>query len=245
MIAVTGDISKEQAIAKIQQYFGSWDESMKHYSIPPTPAKQKGHIYFLSKEIPQSIIISAQLAPGKKNPDAYPFEVLDFILGSGGFKSRIFQQIRNNLGLAYSTGSFYTKLSEYGVFGAYAITKSETTAKVLSNIQAIIMDTKTNVVDKKELEGAIKSINNNFIFSFLSAEQIAHQQLMMEYDNLPEDYLENYRDRIAKVHTEDLMRVANKYLSADGAVILVVGNENAYDQLVSSFRAVSRIKDSL
>jgi predicted Zn-dependent peptidase len=131
------------------------------------------------------------------------------------------------------------------VFGAYAITKSETTAKVLSNIQAIIMDTKTNVVDKKELEGAIKSINNNFIFSFLSAEQIAHQQLMMEYDNLPEDYLENYRDRIAKVHTEDLMRVANKYLSADGAVILVVGNENAYDQLVSSFRAVSRIKDSL
>jgi len=245
MIAVSGDISSEQAIMKIKKYFGSWDESIKHYTIPPIPAKQKGHIYFLSKDIPQSIIISAQLAPGKKNHDTYAFEILDFILGSGGFKSRIFQQIRNNLGLAYSTGSFYTKLSGYGVFGAYAITKSETTANVLSNIQTIIRDVKTTVIDKKDLEAAIKSINNNFIFSFHSAEQIALQQLMMEYDNLPGDYLATYRDRIAKVRAEDLMQIANKYLSPDEAVILVVGNENAYNQMVSSFGTVSRIEGSL
>lgn len=245
MIAVTGDISKEQAIVKIKKYFESWNEPIKHFTLPPIPVKQKRHIYFLSKDIPQSIIISAQLAPGKKNSDTYAFEILDFILGSGGFKSRIFQQIRNNLGLAYTTGSFYTKLSGYGVFGAYAMTKSETTAKVLSNIQAIISDVKTKVIDKKDLEAAIKSINNNFIFSFHSAEQIALQQLMMEYDNLPYDYLANYRDRIAKVRAEDLMRVAQKYLSPDEAVILVVGNENAYNQLVSSFETVSRIEGSL
>jgi len=245
MIAMTGDISKEQATLKIKKYFGSWNETIKPFSIPPIPAKQKGHIYFLFKDIPQSIIISAQLGPGKKNPDVYAFEILDFILGSGGFKSRIFQQIRNNLGLAYTTGSFYTKLSGYGVFGAYAMTKSETTASVLSNIQAIIRDVRTNLIDKKECEGAIKSINNNFIFSFRSAEQIAFQQLMMEYDDLPADYLENYRDRIAKVYAQDLMRVAHKYLSPDDAVILVVGNENAYNQLVSSFGTVSRIKGSL
>ena len=245
MIAVTGDISKDQAIIKIKKYLGSWNESVKHYSIPPIPAKQKGHIYFLSKDVPQSTIISAQFAPGKNNSDTYPFEVLDFILGSGGFKSRIFQQIRNNLGLAYSTGSFYTRISGYGVFGAYAMTKSETTAKVLSNIQAIIKDAKKNVIDNKELEGAIKSINNNFIFSFHSAEQIAHQQLMVEYDSLPGDYLATYREKIAAVQAEDLMRVANKYLSPDEAVILVVGNENAYNQLVFSFRTVSRIEGSL
>lgn len=245
MIAVTGDISSEQALMKVKKYFGSWDKSIQRVSYPPIPAKQKGHIYFLSKDIPQSVIIAAQLAPGKKNPDAYAFELLDFVLGSGGFKSRIFQQIRNNLGLAYSTGSFYTKLSEYGVFGAYAMTKSETTADVLSHIHALIKEVKTTVIDKKELEGAIKSILNNFIFSFHSAEQIAIQQLMLEYDDMPRDYLAQYRDRIAHVRTEDLIRVANKYLSRDEAVILVVGNENAYNQLVSSFKTVSRIEGSL
>ena len=245
MIAVSGDISTEQAIIKIKKYFGSWNKSVQHFAQPPIPAKQKGHIYFLSKDVPQSVIITAQLAPGKKNPDTYAFEVLDFILGSGGFKSRIFQQIRNNLGLAYSTGSFYTKLSGYGVFGAYAMTKSETTANVLSHIQSLIRDMKTTVIDNKEFESAIKSIHNNFIFSFHSAEQIALQQLMMEYDDLPGDYLAQYRDRIGKVRTEDLMEVANKYLSSDDAIILVVGNETAYNHLVSSFKNVSRIEGSL
>ena len=245
MIAVSGNITKDQVVMKIKKYLGTWNESVKQYTIPTTPVKHKGSIYFLLKDIPQSVIISAQFAPGKKSADAYPFEVLDFILGSGGFKSRIFQQIRNNLGLAYSTGSFYTRINEYGVFYAYAMTKSETTAKVLSNIQAIINDVKKNEIDSKELAGAIKSINNNFIFSFRSAEDIVHQQLMIEYDNLPRDYLTMYRQRIAAVQAEVLKRVANTHLSSEHAVILVVGNEKAYNQLVSSFGSVTRIENSL
>ncbi len=245
MIAVSGDITKEEAVGKIRQYFGAWSEPVRHYDIPPIPVKQKGQLFFIFKEIPQSIIISAQLAPGRNNPDAYPFEVLDFILGSGGFKSRIFQQIRNNLGLAYSTGSFYAKRSEYGAFGAYAITRSEATAQVLSHIRTIISDVVKNGVDKNELAGAIKSINNNFIFSFNSAERIARQQLMLEYEKLPGDYLVTYRDNITKVQGKDLMSVAGTYLSQDDAVVLVVGNEIAYNQLLSTFGNVTRIEGSL
>ncbi|MEN6317216.1 MAG: pitrilysin family protein [Syntrophaceae bacterium] len=234
MISITGDISREQAISKIQQYLGDWNETKKKFDIPPFPVKQKGNVYFLLKNIPQSIIISAQLAPGKKNRDAYPFEILDFIVGSGGFRSRIFQEVRNNLGLAYSTGSFYTKKGDYGVFGAYAMTKSESTAKVLSLIKSIIKDISINVVDKNELAGAVKSINNNFIFSFLSADQIAHQQLMIEYEALPRDYLVTYREKLSQVQAEDIRRVALKYLSSDNAVILIVGNENAHNQLLAN-----------
>jgi Predicted Zn-dependent peptidases len=108
MISITGAISKEEAVAKVKQHLGSWNESKMYNVVPPTPAKQRGGIYFLKKNTPQSIIICANFAPGKKDQDTYPFEVLDFIVGSGGFKSRIFQEIRNNRGLAYSTGSFYT-----------------------------------------------------------------------------------------------------------------------------------------
>jgi len=245
MISITGDISKEEAVAKINQYLGSWNESRKHNVVPPIPAKQKGRIYFLTKNTPQSIIICANFAPGKKEPDAYPFEVLDFIVGSGGFKSRIFQEIRNNRGLAYSTGSFYTKRSEYGVFGAYAMTKSESTAKVLSLLRSIVEDAKTKSVDKKELEWATKSINNNFVFSFQSADQIARQQLMIEYDKLPPDYLATYRDKIANVQPEELKRVAMKYLSPDETVTFILGNESAYNQVITTFGNVSRIEDKL
>ena len=245
MISITGDISKEKAVAKIKQYLGSWNESRKYNAVPPTPTKQKGRIYFLTKNTPQSIIICANFAPGKKDQDAYPFDVLDFIVGSGGFKSRIFQEIRNNRGLAYSTGSFYTKRSEYGVFAAYAMTKSESTAEVLSLLRSIVEDAKTQSVDKKELTWATKSINNNFIFSFQSADQIARQQLMIEYDKLPPDYLATYRDRIAEVKPEELKRAAIRYLSADETVTFILGNESAYSQVLATFGTVSRIEEEL
>ncbi len=242
-ISVTGDISKEEAIAKIKQYLGSWNVSRNNYVIPPIPVKQKGHIFFLPKNTPQSIVICANFAPGRKEPDAYPFEVLDFILGSGGFKSRIFREIRNSRGLAYSTGSFYTKRSEYGIFGAYAMTESNSTAKVLSLLRSIMEDPRIRSVDKKELEWATKSISNNFIFSFQSADQISHQQLMIEYDKLPHDYLATYREKIGRVRPEELKRVALKYLFPDETVTFILGNEEAYNQVIASFGNVSRIGD--
>ena len=243
MISIAGDISKEEAVAKIKQYLGSWNESRKYNVVPPIPTKQKGRFYFLTKNTPQSIIICANLAPGKNDRDTYPFEVFDFIVGSGGFKSRIFQEIRNNRGLAYSTGSFYTNRSEYGVFGAYAMTKSESTATVISLLRSIVQDAKTKSVDKKELAWATKSINNNFIFSFQSADQIARQQLMIEYDKLPTDYLATYRDKIGEVKPEDLKKVAIKYLSADETVTFILGNESAYSQVLATFGNISRIED--
>ncbi|MGZ3593926.1 MAG: M16 family metallopeptidase, partial [Syntrophales bacterium] len=198
-----------------------------------------------TKDTPQSIIICANLAPGKKEPDTYPFEVLDFILGGGGFKTRIFQEIRNERGLAYSTGSFYTKRSDYGVFGAYAMTKSASTVTVLSLLRSIIQDVRIKAVGKKELGWATKSINNGFIFSFQSADQIAGQQLMIEYDKLPFDYLATYRDKIAKVKPEELKRVALKYLSPDETVTFILGNDSAYQEVISTFGNVSRIDDQL
>jgi zinc protease len=244
-MVVTGDISKHDAISKIKGHFGSWNEAKIIYDLPSIPLKQKKHTYFLFKDIPQAIVLSAQFAPGKKEPDAYPFEVLDFIVGSGGFRSLIFQEVRNNLGLAYSTGSFYTKKSEYGVFVVYAIAKAESTTEVLSIIRSIIKNLRNSIIDNKEIERAIRSINNNFIFSFLSAKQIAYQQLMIEYEHLPEDYLATYRERIAQVKAEDIKKMAVKYLSTDESVTLVVGNENVYKQILTTFGNVTRIESKL
>jgi zinc protease len=242
MISITGDITKNEAIDKINQYLGEWKTSVKQGDVIPAPEKQKGHIYFLPKETPQSIIIYGNLAPAQKDTDAYAFEVLDFIVGSGGFKSRIYQQVRSDLGLAYSVGSFYKGKSDYGIFGAYAMTSSESTSTVLSLMQSIIGDVRKNLVNKGELDWAKNSINNSFIFSFLSAHQIATQQMMNEYNQLPENYLISYRDNIAKVSADDVKVVADKYLSLNEATILVVGNIKAYNLLKSSFSDIYKLE---
>ncbi|MBE9547522.1 MAG: insulinase family protein [Proteobacteria bacterium] len=226
MMAVVGDITRDEAVSKIKRYWGAWNRKGETAKIPYPKAKQKGATNYIFKDVPQSTIIIGHLTPEKKNPDFYPFTVLDFILGSGGFRSRIIHEVRNNLGLAYSTGSFYSGRSGYGIFGAYAITKTSSTAKVLSLIMSIINDVRNKGVTESELSWAKKSINNRFIFAFDSTDQIAVQQMMIEYNKLPENFLTTYRTKIGNVTAEDLKRVAEKYLPPNRATILVVGKEN-------------------
>ena len=230
MFAVTGDITKEQAINKINQYFGEWKTNGSVTKTPNLPKKTNGGIYYINKEIPQSTIICGELSVSKKNHDFYAFTILDFIIGSGGFPSLIFSAVRNNEGLAYSAGSFYRAKPDYGIFGAYAFTKTQSTLKTLNLLNTVLKKAKLSTITNKEINWAKKSINNGFIFSFLEPRQIALQQMKLEYDQLPEDYLLSYRDKIENVKAQDISRVADKYLDEKNRVFLILGDIKGFDK---------------
>jgi predicted Zn-dependent peptidase len=229
MFAVTGDITKEQAIYKIRHYFGNWKAESSPIQRALPPQKSNAGLYYLNKEIPQSTIIGGQFAASKTDPDFYAFTVLDFIAGSGGFPSRIFSAVRNNEGLAYSAGSFYRARPTYGVFGTYALTKTSTTLTTYSLINSVLDNIKSNTLTGKELAWARTSINNGFIFSFTSAEKIAGMQMNIEYEKLPADYLVNYRQRIEGVTLKDVNRVAAKYLDKSKNIVLILGDSKNFD----------------
>lgn len=231
MFAVTGDITQEEAISKVQKYFGNWQSNGSSATQPVAPNLQTG-FFFINKDISQSTIVTGQLSPAKNSPDFYPFNVLDFIIGSGGFPSRIFTAVRNNEGLAYSAGSFYRPRSDYGVFGIYAFTKTESTFQTLSLINSVLTNVQNHTITATELDWAKKSINNGFIFSFTSPEQIAWQQMKMEYDHLPADFLTTYRQKIANIQLADLNKVAGKYL-VKNRVTLILGNSKKFDKILT------------
>jgi zinc protease len=235
MFAVTGDITKEQAINKINQYFGKWKISRQAVQTPKIPQKITGGLYYVDKEIPQSTIICGELSISKNNPDFYAFSVLDFIIGSGGFPSLIFSAVRNNEGLAYSPGSFYRAKSEYGVFGAYAFTKTESTFKTVNLINEVLAKAKSGTIKNKEIEWAKKSIKNGFIFSFLEPKQIALQQMQLEYDQLPDDYLVRFRDKIDNVSLEDVNRIASTYLDEKNRIFLILGDIKGFGTSLNIF----------
>ena len=242
MMAVSGDITKDEIRTILNRYFGKWSAVGTVETVPP-PGKTPGRsVSYIFKDIPQSVIILGQIAPGKNDPDYFSFQVLDFILGSGGFNSRIFNEVRNNLGLAYSAGSFYSARNNFGVFAAYAMTKSASTAKSLSVIRSIIDDTQNVAVKGQELAWAKKSMDSSFVFSFTSANQIATQQLMLEYNCLPEDFLSAYRGNINRVSLEDVKSAALKYLSKESESILVLGNDAKFDEPLSRFGKVRKIE---
>jgi zinc protease len=230
MFAVSGDITKDEAVKIFNKYFGNWKAKDIPAGINPPSQKSNAGIYFLDKEIPQSTIISGRFAAGKNDPDFYAFTVLDFILGSGGFPSRIVSVVRNNEGLAYSAGSFYRAKPAYGVFGTYAFTKTSSTIKTLTLLDSVLDNIKSNKITAKEIDWAKKSINNGFIFSFSTPEQIVWQQMNLEYEKLPSDFLLNYRNKIENVTIEDLNKVAVKFLNKSKNVVLILGDSKKFDE---------------
>jgi zinc protease len=242
MVAITGDITKPEALALLEKYFGNWPKKGTPAEILPPPNSLQAGLFYLAKDAPQSVVITGRFAPAKKSADFYPVTVLDFILGSGGFRSRIFQEIRTNQGLAYSAGSFYRPKGDFGVLGTYAMTKSSTTGKALSLLRSITARIKNEPIGDHDLAWAKKSLNNSFIFSFRSTEQIARQQMMLEFDQLPQDHLLTYQDRISKVSREDLARVAGRYLLPEETVTLVMGQERDFDQPLAAFGKVETLR---
>ncbi|OHE24407.1 MAG: hypothetical protein A2Z43_03910 [Syntrophobacterales bacterium RBG_19FT_COMBO_59_10] len=243
MIAVSGDIGRAEAQILLNRYFGTWKSTeMKAPPPPPPPLPRARGIFFLSKEISQAICLFGWLAPSKRDVQFYPFEILDFIVGSGGFRSRIFQEIRTNRGLAYSTGSFYRARKEHGLLGAYALTKPESVLEVISLIQGIIREVGVKPVPPGELAMTKKAILNSFIFSFTSADQIALQQLLLKYNDLPDDFLASYRGKIDNVNADAIRKAAGLHLDPERAVVFIIGNEAVYRDIAKRFDRVLKIE---
>ena len=242
ILGISGDFKKEEILSSLEEAFRSWGRSLLELPfVPPPTSRDKKLIYLAPKDLPQATILMGHLSIPLDHPDNIPFKVLNFILGGGGFNSRLTQEIRSNQGLAYGVGSFYQGRVGYGVFGAFCQTKSSTTHKAISLIYEITEGLKRDKPTADELDWAKKTLVNQFIFSFASSASIVSQQMQLEYDGLPEDYLERYPERVAAVTLEDLGRVAERHLHPEKSLLLVVGKEEDFDQPLSSFGLINRI----
>jgi predicted Zn-dependent peptidase len=231
IFAVSGDISKAHLIEKFHFYFGNW---RKGEAVEPLPAPRQTTapgVYCLQKDIPQSVIITGQFAPGKSDSkDYFAATLLDFITGSGGFASKIVGAVRNNAGLAYSAGSYYRARPDFGVLGAYAFTKTASTMKAIGLIHSVLDDVQNGAITEEELQWAKRSISNGFVFSFTTPDQTLWQQIHLEYEKLPADFLSNYRGRIESIDLIDLNRVATLHQDKKKNVILILGDSNKFDK---------------
>jgi len=241
ILGVSGDFSPQEMLDRLDKLFGDWEKASEAVPEVPVPGIQQGSVNLVSKDVPQSVIILGHLAVPKNHPDFYPFTLLNFILGGGGFNSRLTAEIRSNRGLAYSVGSFYRGDIDYGAFGAYCFTKPATTREATDLILKSMQDMRGKGVTEKELEWAKDSIINSFIFSFTSSHQIVVETMDIEYNRLPADYLRTYQEKISKVTREDVERVAKSYLHPDNAIFLIVGNEKDFEKPLSDLGTVNRI----
>lgn len=227
VMAVSGDFETKDMLARLEKAFAGWpSRSDKPVAVPKPNFTPKAGLYVVDKkDINQGRVRMGHLGTLISNPDHIALSVMNGILGGGGFTSRIMSRVRSDEGLAYSAGSaFHHGVYYEGSFVTAFQSKSPTVAQAIAIIREEIEKLRTGQVTQEELETEKNQVIESFPNRFASAGAIAGQFAGDYYTGLPDDYWQKFRDRVRAVDAAEIQRVAQKYLTPDKMVVLVVGN---------------------
>jgi predicted Zn-dependent peptidase len=227
IFAVSGDFNTKEMLAKLEASMKGWPVNKQAVPAVPKPTNTiVAGVYAVNKaDVNQGRVSMGHAGALRDSPDAYALEIMNDILGGGGFTSRITSRVRSDEGLAYDAGSTFGLGVYYpGNFRASFQSKNPTTSQAIEIIVEEINRVRTAKVTDEELETAKNSDIEVFPRIFATAGQIAGTFAQDEYTKRPADYWTTYRDRIRAVTADEVMRVAQKYLQPDKLVVLVVGN---------------------
>ncbi len=243
-VAIVGDFSMEEMEAKIQAQFGDWGVAGP-LDLPPLPhvtPRSERSVYTLARDLTQSSVILGHFGIDRTNPDRFAIQIMNYILGGGGFTSRIMERVRTEEGLAYSVASsFPTSTRDIGLFRVTVQTKNENVPRAVGAILEEMRRLQEYPVTTEELRGAKDAFINSFVFRFSSRFQTVTQLLVLELDGYPPDYYETLLDRYRAVTVEDIQRVANRYLLPDATTILTVGDVAKFESAMEAFGPLHRL----
>ncbi len=229
-LAVSGDIHEKEIVALLEEKLGNWHSTETLVrELPQLPVAPKGQILLADKAIPQTTILMGHPGIKKDNPDVSAVRVANYILGGGGFNSRMMREVRSNRGLAYSVYSYFKVGRQLeGMFIAGSETKSRSTVEVVTLMQQLIQQMRDEPVSIAELELAKKSLINSFVFAFSDTHSVVSRKVRLDFYDYPENYLETYQQKIDAVTVADVQRVARQYLHPDKLQIVLVGDSQLY-----------------
>ena len=121
------------------------------------------------------------------------------------------------------------------------MTKSASAPTTLQVIQDITKNVKQDGLSPLEIDGAKKAILNSFIFQFDSPHQIVTQQALLAFDRLPNNFLQQYRQRIISLTAAEIKKTANNDLLPEDSVTLILGGEAGYGQMKEKYPALKKI----
>lgn len=226
VMAIVGDVSVSEVRDMIVQHFGEWTSSpIQDALVPKAPSLDKTVIKLIDRNISQANIILGHIGITRQNPDYYTVLVMNYILGGGGFSSRLLTEIRDNQGLAYSIHSRFGARAEPGSFVTRLQTKNSSAQQAIRAVIAEIRRIREHPVSDREIEEAKAFLTGSFPLQMDTSSEIANLLTQVEFFELGQNYFTDYIERIKSVSKEDVHRAAQRYLFSDRYVLVVVANQ--------------------
>jgi zinc protease len=225
ILTIVGDVTAEQVTAFVQTHFGGWKKaSPPARSAKSAPPIEKKTVQLIEKDLTQSNVILGHGGISRTNPDFYAVTVMNYILGAGGFSSRLMDSIRDKQGLVYGIMSHFDARLMPGSFWVNFQTRTEATNQAIQGVLAELKSIREAPVTDQELSEAKSFLIGSFPLRLDSTAKLAQVLAQVEFYGLGFEYFSQYPKWIERVTKEDVQRVAKQYLSPQRYALVVVGN---------------------
>ncbi|PHS76973.1 MAG: peptidase M16 [Rhodospirillaceae bacterium] len=222
-IGVVGDITPKRLGELLDRTFAGLPLNPGPAKIRPVKAKATGRVVVVEKDLVQSTIMFGHGGVKRDDPDFYIALVMNHILGGGSFTSRLYAEVREKRGLAYSVGTSIYPLKSSSLLVGSAGTENARVSETLDIVRAEWKRMQQGDISQQEIDDAKTYLTGSFPLRFTSTSSIAGVLVAMQVNTLGLDYLDRRSGYIGKITLKDVQRVAKRLLKADLLDIVVVG----------------------
>jgi len=231
IVSIVGDVDSTQANDIVQMLLKEIPQSGP--AITPLPDLQRSPIEPLAQrevQIPfdsqQAHIAMGMTAVARNNPDFFPLLVGNYVLGGGGFVSRLMGEVREKRGLAYSVFSYFAPGKDNGIFQAGLQTKGDQGSIALEVMSDTIAKFIANGPTPNELVAAKANLINGYPLRIDNNRKLLDNVSSIAWNDLPLDTMEIWTKQVEAVTLEQVTAAFQKYLAMDRMKIVVLGAQN-------------------
>jgi zinc protease len=228
-IAVVGDIDAATLGPLLDATFGALPAKAAPASLPPAEPALSGKLEVLRRDVPQSAIFFGLPGLKRDDPDWYTAHLLVHVLGGGTQSSRLYEEVRERRGLAYSAYAYLAPMDQAGLLLGGAGTRNDKTAETLGVLRAELARMGEAGITQQELDDARTYINGSFPLQLTSSGRIASLLLAVQMHALGLDYIERRPEIYNAITLDDVRRVAKRLLRPELLTVIVVGDPAGID----------------
>lgn len=221
-IAVVGDVDADTLAKLLDATFGSLPAKAQLAPVADIVAAKPPQRSFVALDVPQTVVMFGGPGFKRHDPDFMAGYVVNHILGGGSLSSRLYREVREKRGLAYSIYESLVWMEHSALFTGATGTRSDRATQSIEAIEAEVKRMAEQGPTQQELDEAKSYLNGSQMLSLDTSAKLAQAMLQYQNDGLPIDYIDKRSEVINAVTLDDARRAA-KRLWSDGLLTVVVG----------------------
>ncbi len=224
LVGVVGDITPTVLGPMLDRIFSALPASTDVTALSDAATMTEGQTYVVQMDIPQSVVVFGQRGVKRDSPDYYAAYVMNYVLGGGGFSSRLYHEVREKRGLAYSVYSYLNPMQRSALISGGVATRNDQVAQSIAVIKKEWARMRDSGPSEQELADAKTFLNGSFPLRLSSTGSIARMLVAMQYHDLGLDYIDRRHEFINSVMLDDVNRLARRMLDPKQLTVVIVGS---------------------